>query len=423
MLYFSLPLIAQIIPVIEDSSTSSLAPFPSPIPVLFNGNDQWVPLGCYNELADFNTARALGATGSYIVPAFPSPDSLTPTLCLQGCSATSAPNGEAFIYAAVENSRYVFCHPDYSLGYLELLTNNMQSPRECYCGITLSDLSKPQDPALCSSACTGDATISCGGSGFLVLYELRSAITSSSTSSLTATNTTSQSSISTPTTVLTTVSSTSSEIPPIISQVASTTSETPLIILQSTALAPLTPSTILQITSSTPAPTSNLLNPHKISKTGLYIGIAFGILALIFLAILLFFLHRRATYPPTHQPTSSPSNITTPSFQGGFTLTKPRRRHPSLAIPIDDSRRNGIISGEIENSEEGSRPSVTTTANVQGRKYRDTFDAWKKGYISPLGDENVVAPWMVVKTPDMVESRAMPVGEENVGGDEGGARA
>ncbi|PVH80181.1 hypothetical protein DL98DRAFT_375785, partial [Cadophora sp. DSE1049] len=80
-------------------------------------------------------------------------DTLTVPLCLKACGVALAPNTSGpYIYAAVENSR------------------------ECYCGLTLSPLSKPVTDDYCSSSCASDPTTICGGYGYLSLYQRRSSL-------------------------------------------------------------------------------------------------------------------------------------------------------------------------------------------------------------------------------------------------------
>lgn len=78
----------------------------SPTPVL--GDDTFILIGCFNEPPAISSTRALGATGSYLTPTFATQDSLTVPLCLDTCGVALAPNTSGpYIYAAVENSRYV----------------------------------------------------------------------------------------------------------------------------------------------------------------------------------------------------------------------------------------------------------------------------------------------------------------------------
>lgn len=77
----------------------------SPTPVL--GDDTFILIGCFSEPPAISSTRALGATGSYLIPAFATQDTLTVPLCLKACGVALAPNTSgSYIYAAVENSRY-----------------------------------------------------------------------------------------------------------------------------------------------------------------------------------------------------------------------------------------------------------------------------------------------------------------------------
>jgi hypothetical protein len=67
-----------------------------------------------------------------------------------------------YIYAAVENSQ------------------------ECYCGLTISPFSTPHTAAYCSSPCAADNSASCGGYGYLTLYELRTAVDTTNTTNTTS---------------------------------------------------------------------------------------------------------------------------------------------------------------------------------------------------------------------------------------------
>ncbi|CAG8978676.1 hypothetical protein HYALB_00004658 [Hymenoscyphus albidus] len=142
---------------------------PTPVSAAFD----YDILGCYNELGPEAGGRAVGLSGQYISPAQVVPEAMTVPLCLEYCHEALAPDGSGqYKYAALENSR------------------------ECYCGQTLSNSSTIRDPAYCSYPCSGNMTTTCGGYGYLDLYQLKSTITNTSQNS---TETTSSTSNSTPT--------------------------------------------------------------------------------------------------------------------------------------------------------------------------------------------------------------------------------
>jgi hypothetical protein len=57
-----------------------------------------------------------------------------------------------------------------------MLTLCLPNLSECYCGTSLSNSSSKVDPLSCVSPCAGDNSTSCGGVGFLSLYQLTSTI-------------------------------------------------------------------------------------------------------------------------------------------------------------------------------------------------------------------------------------------------------
>lgn len=61
--------------------------------------------------------------------------------------------------------------------------------RGCFCGQTISKDSTLHSSSDCSSPCTSDREISCGGAGYLLIYQLRSTLTPANTSSSNTTST------------------------------------------------------------------------------------------------------------------------------------------------------------------------------------------------------------------------------------------
>jgi hypothetical protein len=107
--YLSLLLTCMAIPAIAQTTNSSTTPTddstaPNPTVTLVSGDANWELVGCYNELSNIATGRALGLNGSYISPILSSPDALTVALCLEGCRVALSPNGGEYTYAGVENS-------------------------------------------------------------------------------------------------------------------------------------------------------------------------------------------------------------------------------------------------------------------------------------------------------------------------------
>jgi hypothetical protein len=259
--------------------------------------------------------------------------------------------------------------------------------RECYCGLTLSNDSTPVEPSYCSSPCPADLKTSCGGYGFLTLYELRSSI-NSTTSSMT-----------------------------------STSSPTP-----------------------TASHTAKPKGINQLKTTGMWIGIGFGLAALAgILALLLWWEQRRYNTRKRRQA----MEVGTGKFIGGYKLEQERPRNYAASPGTDDGRRNGFIGEsnlynapplhEVQSEESGRRhreafsmwkiKAETAKTGVEnsldtpvqtptevffkspGMQRRRTFDEWKTGVVRPLSSE---------PPQDMRE----PIAEENsLGGSAGGAAA
>ncbi|KAG8854794.1 hypothetical protein FRB96_007323 [Tulasnella sp. 330] len=116
------------------STTTSTSPSPSVA---------WTSLGCYTD----TSVRDLSA-GPFDIT------NMTPALCQTHCLSLSS----SYIFAGVE---YGF---------------------QCYCGTALAVTSVKASDALCSEACAGSSTSTCGAAYMLGLYEENSAMTSTSTS-------------------------------------------------------------------------------------------------------------------------------------------------------------------------------------------------------------------------------------------------
>lgn len=70
------------------------------------------------------------------------PDDATPAVCRAGCEE------EGYAVASLEHGR------------------------ECWCGNTINDNAYPVPVSNCDSNCTGDASQSCGGYGYMSLYAI-----------------------------------------------------------------------------------------------------------------------------------------------------------------------------------------------------------------------------------------------------------
>ena len=183
--------------------------------------------------------------------------------------------------------------------------------RECYCGLVLSNDSTLHDAKYCSSPCSGDAATSCGGFGYLTLYELISAI-----------NTT---------------------VP---------TSKTP---------SPTSPSSPTKIT----IPGTG----HDTNKKGLWIGICLG---LFFLILLVFSLLRLGKFPRLTRKRTTSSLEASRGFLGGYRLNH-RLRPQRSRDTFDDGRRFGCIADgpyvaplDIQTEEAGRKSRNTFEAWKRG---------------------------------------------------------
>ncbi|KAG9238920.1 hypothetical protein BJ875DRAFT_286865 [Amylocarpus encephaloides] len=203
--YFSLLTLHLILPFTLTQSITSTPTSPmSPLP------PNYTLLGCYLELPRGSGGRAIGLTGQYLSPL--PPDVVTVPRCLDACANARQPDGtRQYPYAALENSR------------------------GCFCGLTFSNSSMLSDPSNCQSPCSGDQNTTCGGFGFLELYQF--IITRPELSSNFS--------------VLTTNPTTTNDI----------TNETPS--------ATANPTTIPISSPSSP--------PHSSSVVGLAVGISFGV--------------------------------------------------------------------------------------------------------------------------------------------------
>ncbi|EPE25540.1 hypothetical protein GLAREA_01452 [Glarea lozoyensis ATCC 20868] len=246
-------------------------------PTAVPSSNSYTLLGCYNEVPLENGNLAVGAAGEYLVPSIV-PENFTAPTCLAACEGSLAPEGQGnYTYAALENSR------------------------ECFCGLSLSNTSTPVDSLNCASPCAGDSNTSCGGFGYLTLYQLTATL---STSNLTIPNTT------------TPANSTTSPI--------------------------------------TPASTS------QPSNTGLWIGISFGLLALILLiALLLYFENRHYLAHHLGPPPFSPHQTRLPRLP----FVRPNR----------ESYLNTAYTATVPE----------TISEKKGPERRSTLEAWKSGTVLP----------------------------------------
>ncbi|KAG4439050.1 hypothetical protein IFR05_005478 [Cadophora sp. M221] len=282
-------------------TTAAAAPL-NPIP----GDDTFLLIGCFNEPPALSSTRALGATGTYLTPIFASQDALTVPLCLGACGAALAPNSTGpYTYAGMENSR------------------------ECYCGLTLSLLSKPVIEDYCSSPCAADSTTICAGYGYLTLYQRRSTLNSTNT------NTT------------------------------------------FTLSPPMSP-----IAPVSPSPKGKSHSKHS---PGFWIGIFLGIFLFLLLALGLVWYSKRYRAASRALALSNAGLSTTnTSFLGSFALMHPsqKRHRPVNAVYTEDGRRFGIVVDDAA-TDAGTYVSPMEESPFPGIRSRPTFEEWKTGTVAP----------------------------------------
>ncbi|KAH9224972.1 hypothetical protein DL95DRAFT_400264 [Leptodontidium sp. 2 PMI_412] len=316
------------------SITIPSATSPTPVP----GDDTFLLIGCFNEPPAISSTRALGATGSYLTPIFASQDALTVPLCLEACGVALAPNSTGpYTYAGVENSR------------------------ECYCGLTLSLLSKPVTEGYCASPCAADSTTICGGYGYLSLYQRRSTLNSTNTTT-----------ISTPT----------------------------------------ASPTISPIASVSPSPKAKSHSKHS---PGFWIGISLGIFFFLLLALaLLWYSKRHRAASRALALSNAGLSTTNPSFVGGFALMHPsqKRNRPVNAVNTEDGRRFGIVVDDAATDAETYVSPMEGSPALKGIRNRPTFEEWKTGVVAPVRVPE--DPAAIAKSVEL-DSTVSPGGQSDAG--------
>ncbi|KAI1427340.1 hypothetical protein F5Y12DRAFT_185328 [Xylaria sp. FL1777] len=141
-------------------------------PSLDPGNSQYTLVGCYSPLSSdgghiFGPDDYDGLPDDKVTPS-----NLTIDRCLQGCGSITPPNSgiEDYIYAGLRNGS------------------------ECRCSNQLPPDAHKLSPDDCTTPCSGDVRLSCGGHDNVVVYSLISANSKSSSSTLTNGETTNPSS-------------------------------------------------------------------------------------------------------------------------------------------------------------------------------------------------------------------------------------
>ncbi|KAL3418810.1 WSC domain-containing protein [Phlyctema vagabunda] len=317
---------------------------------LSSGNGRYLLRGCYNEIPPGTSGLALGQDGSFYSPIFPSADDyLTVNRCLEGCGAGIAPNKAlGYKYAALENGR------------------------ECYCGMTISSLSVPSLEIFCSSPCIGDSAISCGGPGYLALYELEVADSSISIADIPTDTATSTAAEVSTTEVPTPESPSSSPL----SNVQLTSTITSSSESSSTAASKSSTAPTLQTGGSSPDGLS------RKAQIGLAVGIAVPVACLGLLTLLLIWWRRKRTQRRRGDSMTLAGSAVVPVVGAGkrssATSDNEKSTDESTTSPSklsSDLVRGGTVKGTIVRGK--------FTADPEDRK-RDTLEAWKSGEVPSI---------------------------------------
>ncbi|KAF3019737.1 hypothetical protein E8E14_009875 [Neopestalotiopsis sp. 37M] len=119
-------------------------------PTLVPGDVKYDLLGCYGQSGlDGAGGHPFGKESDFASPSSVNTTELTVYSCLQGCFALSPPKG-----GSADHFKYT----------------GMKNGSECYCGMTIASGAEKLDAKNCSTPCSGDPKLSCGGIENLVVY-------------------------------------------------------------------------------------------------------------------------------------------------------------------------------------------------------------------------------------------------------------
>ncbi|KAH8205267.1 hypothetical protein TruAng_000514 [Truncatella angustata] len=132
----------------DDLSTRTMTVSIAFKPTLAAGNANYELMGCYGQAGLDRSGHPFGKEADFASPSSVNKTELTPYSCLDGCMELSPPKGkpEHFKYAGLKNAS------------------------ECYCGMEIASGATKLEADNCTTPCSGENKLSCGGSDNLAVY-------------------------------------------------------------------------------------------------------------------------------------------------------------------------------------------------------------------------------------------------------------